>query len=135
MNLTQAVSSGFAHFFNWKGRASRPAFWWLWLASVLALLVASVIDYALGSRDAGDFWVFQNLTALAFLFPLLSATVRRLHDTGRSGWWWWIQLIPLVGSIVILVFLVLRGDEGDNRFGPDPGSGVSAPSEVAPAAA
>ncbi len=50
----------------------------------------------------------------------LSVTVRRLHDTDRSGWWWWIQLIPCVGFIVILVFMLLDSTPGDNRFGPNP---------------
>jgi uncharacterized membrane protein YhaH (DUF805 family) len=57
---------------------------------------------------------------LGLLLPSLAAGVRRLHDTDRSGWWLLIALVPLVGAIVLLVFWVLEGTRGDNRFGPDP---------------
>ena len=58
--------------------------------------------------------------SIAVFVPTLAVVVRRLHDTDRSGWWILIALIPLVGAIVLLVFLILKGNEGDNRFGPDP---------------
>jgi uncharacterized membrane protein YhaH (DUF805 family) len=72
-----------------------------------------------------------GLISLAFILPVLSATVRRLHDTGRSGWWYWIVLVPFVGWIVLLVFLVLEGEAGENKYGPDPQGWVSEPGETA----
>jgi uncharacterized membrane protein YhaH (DUF805 family) len=60
------------------------------------------------------------LVALGLLLPSLSVLVRRLHDTDRSGWYYWIVLIPLIGSIVLLVWFCSRGTEGSNTYGPDP---------------
>jgi uncharacterized membrane protein YhaH (DUF805 family) len=65
------------------------------------------------------------LAALTNLLPGISVTVRRLHDTDRSGWWYWIGLIPLVGAILLLIWFCTRGTDGANRFGPDPLSGVA----------
>lgn len=121
MNIQEAVKSGFDHFFDWKGRASRPAFWWLYLANVIAVVIAGIIDEIIGTN------FFYIIAALAFFFPVLSATIRRLHDTGKSGWWWWIQIIPIIGFIVILVFMLTKSDEGNNEYGPNPKGGVSEP--------
>ena len=60
--------------------------------------------------------------SLISFLPSLSCTVRRLHDTGRSGWWYWISIIPLIGAIVLLVFLVADSDQGWNEYGNDPKS-------------
>jgi uncharacterized membrane protein YhaH (DUF805 family) len=60
------------------------------------------------------------LVALGLLLPSLAVLVRRLHDTDRSGWYYWIVLIPLIGSIVLLVWFCSRGTEGSNTYGPDP---------------
>ena len=68
----------------------------------------------------GDVGVLSIVVALALFLPGIAVGVRRLHDTGRSGWWMLIPLIPLIGSIVLLVFFVFRGDESDNEYGPDP---------------
>jgi uncharacterized membrane protein YhaH (DUF805 family) len=126
VNIQEAVKSGFDHFFDWKGRASRPAFWWLYLANVIAVFVAAFIDGLIGLDTLGGgllYWI----AAIAFFFPVLSATIRRLHDTGKSGWWWWIQIIPIIGFIVMLVFMLTKSDEGKNEYGPNPKGGVSEP--------
>jgi uncharacterized membrane protein YhaH (DUF805 family) len=61
--------------------------------------------------------------------------VRRLHDGGRSGWWYFISLVPFIGGIWLLVLLILEGEAGPNEYGPNPGSGVSEPDGVAAAPA
>jgi uncharacterized membrane protein YhaH (DUF805 family) len=121
VNIQEAVKSGFDHFFDWKGRASRPAFWWLYLGYLIVVAIGSIFDAIIGTN------FLYIIVALAFFFPILSATIRRLHDTGKSGWWWWIQIIPIIGFIVILVFLCTKSDEGKNKYGPDPKGGVSEP--------
>lgn len=126
MNIQEAVKSGFDHFFNWKGRASRPAFWWLYLANFIVVFIAAFIDGLIGINTVGGGFLYW-IAIIAFFFPVLSATIRRLHDTGRSGWWWWIQIIPIVGFIVMLVFLCTKSDEGSNEYGADPKGGVSEP--------
>ena len=126
MNIQEAVKSGFDHFFNWKGRASRPAFWWLYLANFIVVFIAAFIDGLIGINTVGGGFLYW-IAIIAFFFPVLSATIRRLHDTGRSGWWWWIQIIPIIGFIVMLVFLCSASEEGKNKYGPNPKGGVSEP--------
>ncbi|HHB81462.1 MAG TPA: DUF805 domain-containing protein, partial [Aliiroseovarius sp.] len=61
-----------------------------------------------------------GLFMLATFLPNISVMVRRLHDTDRSGWWYWIVLVPLIGFILLIVWFASKGTTGDNRFGPDP---------------
>ena len=70
--------------------------------------------------DGENIGYLSTLYYVAVIVPYLAVIFRRLHDTDRSGWWILIAFIPLVGIIVLLVFLILKGNEGDNRFGPDP---------------
>ena len=79
----------------------------------------AVIDQIIGTN------VLYIIAAIVFILPMLSVQVRRLHDTGRTGWWWWIQLIPLIGTIVLIVFYLLDSEEGENQYGPNPQGGVS----------
>ncbi len=103
------------HYFDFSGRASRQQFWMFVLFSFLISLVLSVLggmDNMLGTL----FSVINGLYGLAVLLPSLAIAVRRLHDTDRSGWWLLISLLPFVGGIVLLVFYVLPGNQGKNRF-------------------
>ncbi len=134
MNMTEAVRSGFDHFTDWKGRASRPAYWWLVLASLLAVYIPLILGAAIGGAFGAFLLIVGGIAWLAFILPTLSTMVRRLHDTGRSGWWYWISLVPLIGGIWLLVLLIIEGDAGDNKYGPNPGSGVSEPGAAAPQA-
>ncbi len=92
-----------------EGRARRREYWMFMLLNTIVSLVLSVI---------GSFIV--GLYALAVLIPGIAVGVRRLHDTGRSGWWLLIGLVPLVGIIVLLVFLVQDSQLVENRYGPYP---------------
>lgn len=123
VNMQEAVKSAFSHSFDWKGRASRPAFWWLYLAEIIAIAVAAILESVIFSQ-AG---VLTGIVALVFILPVLSALVRRLHDTGRSGWWFWIQLVPFIGQIWLLVLLVLPSETKANEYGPDPKGATSEP--------
>jgi uncharacterized membrane protein YhaH (DUF805 family) len=64
--------------------------------------------------------ILGYIYTLGFILPYLAVTVRRLHDLDKSGWWWLIGFIPLVGAIILLVWFCQRGTVGPNRFGPDP---------------
>ncbi|HUF51616.1 MAG TPA: DUF805 domain-containing protein [Longimicrobiales bacterium] len=80
---------------------------------------ASILDAMLGT--GGDtYGVLSGIYALAVLIPGIAVSVRRLHDTGRSGWWLLIGLIPLIGAIVLLVFMLSDSAAGDNQWGPNP---------------
>jgi len=97
---------------------------------VICSIVARILDMIAGTTfsmptpDGGTvsmgYGYIYSLYALAIILPALSVTVRRLHDRDRSGWWYWLLLIPLVGAIWLLVWFCSGGTQGDNRFGPDP---------------
>ncbi|MXY98580.1 MAG: DUF805 domain-containing protein [Gemmatimonadetes bacterium] len=106
-----------------EGRARRKEYWMFFLFSVVIVTILTVIDefmglkFELGGEDLG---FLSTLYYLGIAIPYLAVIVRRLHDTDRSGWWILISLIPLIGGIILLVFTIIEGTKGDNRFGPDP---------------
>lgn len=97
-----------------SGRARRQEYWMFFLFNVIISIVLAIIDGAMGSNILGI------LYSLATLLPGLGVTVRRLHDTDRSGWWILIALIPLVGAIILIVFLATEGKSEPNQHGPNP---------------
>lgn len=96
------------------GRARRMEFWMFALFNFIISIVLACIDVFLGTAVLGMIY------SLAVLIPSLAVTVRRLHDIDRTGWWILICLVPLIGVIVLLVFAVLDGTPGSNRFGNNP---------------
>jgi uncharacterized membrane protein YhaH (DUF805 family) len=109
-----------------SGRAQRAEYWYYILFYILIGIGLTFIDYVTGTYDpeTGS-GLTVSLFALATFLPSLAVAVRRLHDTDRSGWWVLIALIPVIGSLVLLVFLVLDSSPGDNQYGPNPKSAVS----------
>ena len=106
---------------DFSDRAPRAEYWWFYLLTIVASLVAMIVDSVIGTGGTlGSYGILTLLVTLGLLIPSLAAGVRRLHDTDRSGWWLLIVLVPLVGVIVLLVFFVFEGTRGDNRFGRDP---------------
>ncbi len=139
MSFVDAIKTCFSKYATFSGRAARSEFWYFVLFYIIASSVLSMVDASIfGPREvlmmsaADSFetgmsfsmaWQPQPITGifmLVVLLPSISVTVRRLHDTNRSGWWYWLALIPLIGFIVLLVFLVGKGTDGDNDYGPDP---------------
>ncbi len=114
MNFSQAVSNCFSNYATFSGRARRSELWYFILFLILLQIVAAVIDYAIGIK------VFEYAVSLATFLPAIAVEVRRLHDIGRSGWWLFLSLIPLVGAIILLVWLCRRGDAATNPYGPPP---------------
>ncbi len=106
-----------------SGRARRKEYWCFALFYLVLYLISGVIDLVLGSiwrPGEAEIGVLALLLGIALFLPSLAVAVRRLHDTDRSGWWVLIAFIPIVGVIVLLVFLILDGTRGENRYGPDP---------------
>lgn len=97
------------------GRAHRTEFWMFTLVNYVIIIVLGIIETAVGLVG-----VLTTVYVLAVLLPNLGVTVRRLHDTDRSGWWILIGLIPVIGWLVLLIFMVLDSTEGDNQYGPNP---------------
>lgn len=111
---------------TFSGRAQRAEYWYYTLFYILIYLGLSAIDSLTGTYDAGaGMGLLSGIMGLALIIPTLAVSIRRLHDTGRSGWWLLIGLIPLVGAIVFLVFTVQDSTVGDNEYGPNP-KGVAA---------
>jgi uncharacterized membrane protein YhaH (DUF805 family) len=135
MGFTEAIRSGFDNYATFSGRASRPAYWWWVLFGVLVSLVTRVLDGLVGSSIVRttqygtevSVGIITSLVGLALLLPSIAVLVRRLHDTDRSGWWYWIILVPILGWLVLLYFLISAGTPGDNRYGPPPSAGPIAP--------
>jgi uncharacterized membrane protein YhaH (DUF805 family) len=119
MSFSEAVKSGFDHYAKFDGRASRPAFWWWALFSLLVGIAGSIVDAVIGSQ------ILNIVVSLGLLLPNLSVSIRRLHDTDRTGWWILIALIPLIGLIVLLVFYLQKSDPGDNSYGSPMAEGVA----------
>jgi uncharacterized membrane protein YhaH (DUF805 family) len=100
------------------GRAARPEYWWF---ALINLIIASAIDLVfsvIAGRGTGQ--VVGDLYWLAVLLPVLGVGIRRLHDTNRTGWWVLLIFIPIIGWIVLIVFLATASDPGSNRYGPNP---------------
>ena len=113
------------------GRARRKEYWMFTLFQIIFLVVAMILDNIIGTAiDGVGYGLFYIVYALATLIPSLAAGVRRLHDTGRSGWMLLIGLIPIVGSIWLLVLMVLEGNPGENEYGADPKGQASASNET-----
>ena len=105
-------------------RSRREEYWFFTLFYLLILIGLSMIDAFINSGDGYGIGILGAIFALAMLIPSLAVSVRRLHDTGRSGWWLLIGCIPLLGGLVLLVFFCMDSVSGDNQYGPNP-KGVS----------
>ncbi|MFJ9339671.1 DUF805 domain-containing protein [Streptomyces sp. NPDC101733] len=112
MNYYTDVIKRYADF---DGRARRQEYWMFVLWNIPIVIVLTVIDFALGSYPVIT-WIYT----LAVLLPSLGLTVRRLHDTGRSGWWYLISFIPFIGAIWLIVLAATEGNRGQNAYGSDP---------------
>jgi uncharacterized membrane protein YhaH (DUF805 family) len=103
-----------------SGRAQRQEYWMFVLLNIIIVLVLGVIEGILDSDSGGSRGVLGTLYGLAVLIPGLAVSVRRIHDTGQSGWWLLIVLIPVIGAIILLIFMVQSSRPTRNQYGPSP---------------
>jgi len=123
MSFLEAIQTCLRKYADFTGRASRPEYWWFALAYVILYFGGVILVSAIGERLVGGAGFVLLMVMLGFVIPMLAAMVRRLHDTGRSGWWYFITLVPFVGPIILLVILASEGEHGLNQYGPPPGRG------------
>lgn len=102
---------------TFTGRAHRTEYWMFVLVYIVIAIVLSIVDAIVKTGN-----IVSALFALALLIPSIAVAVRRLHDTSRSGWWLLLGFIPLIGAIVLLVFMCLDSTPGANEHGPNPKS-------------
>lgn len=119
MTFMESIQTVFQKYAVFEGRARRSEFWWFHLAYWIVSMVLSGIGRALGSGAGTAVSVISGVIALACLVPTIAVTTRRLHDTGKSGWW---QLLDLtcIGGIVVLIFCIMDSQPGDNQYGSNP---------------
>jgi len=103
-----------------SGRARRNEYWMFVLFNLIIGIVLGVIEGIVGIAPQSDQSVLAGIYSLAVLIPSIAVFVRRLHDTNHSGWWFFIAFVPLIGAIVLLVFMVRDSDQGDNQYGANP---------------
>ena len=104
-----------------NGRSRRKEYWFYFLFNFLIITALLLIDNMIGTFDQeSGMGLLSGLYAVAVLIPGIAVAVRRLHDTNRTGWWVLIALIPIVGPILLIFFLIQDSTEGNNRFGSNP---------------
>ncbi len=122
MDFMTAIKTVTGKYADFSGRARRSEYWFWTLALILAYIAGVIL-----AAVAKPFIFLLVIAYLAVLVPSLAVSVRRLHDTGKSGWFVLFGLVPFVGGIVLLVFTVMDSTPGDNQYGPNPkgiGSGL-----------
>jgi uncharacterized membrane protein YhaH (DUF805 family) len=111
MNSYLTVLKKYAVF---SGRARRQEYWMYFLFTMIFVFVCGFVDFILNT------YIFIIVYLLATVIPSLAVSVRRLHDTGRSGWWLLISFVPFIGSLVLLIFTLLDGNTNENEYGSNP---------------
>ena len=128
MNITESISICYNKYLTFKGRASRSEYWWFTLyATIGAIIINASLATIYGEPlmtidpDTGlpaytvTYWIALLIQLFVFDIPAISALVRRLHDTGRSGWWWLINF-TIIGIFFFIYWLVKSGDEDKNKY-------------------
>ena len=110
----------YKRYVDFAGRSRRKEYWMFVLFNILISFVLYFIEGLAGGPG-----VVGGLYSLAVLIPSIAVGVRRLHDTNRTGWWLLIGLIPLIGTVILIIFLVQDGEQGANQYGPDPKTAVA----------
>lgn len=115
MNFQDTVKSVIVdNYANFNGRAARPEYWYFFAFYVVIYIVAMALDSVMGLG------IFSLIVTFGLLLPSLAVGARRLHDTGKSGWFQLLYLIPLIGFILMIFFLAQPGDALENKYGAPP---------------
>ena len=112
MNFTKSIEVCFKKFATFDGRAKKSEFWWFQLFCLIVEFTGIIFDWLMGYESG----FFELVAYVIVLLPSLAVGARRLHDTGRSGWWQLLYL-TIIGIIVLIVWWVADGDKKKNKFG------------------
>lgn len=112
-----ALKDGLSRYVEFGTRSNRPQFWWWTLWTMILGLISGFVDAILGM---GEYGIFNFAVNLALFLPSLAVAIRRLHDIGRTGWWYLLIFVPIVGWIILIVFFCTRSQEQPNQWGPVP---------------
>ena len=124
MGFAEAIKSFWSNYATFKGRARRSEYWFIQLFLIITNVAVAAIDLALMNGDVDRFiangggGIVGLVWILVTIVPALAVLVRRLHDTGKSGWWLLMGFVPFAGAIVLFVFTVLDSTPGENKHGP-----------------
>ena len=115
MNFTQAISSGFSRYFDFRTRSSRSEYWYWTLFSIVVSVAATMLDALIFSGAA----ILDTISSFALFIPGIAVAARRLHDINRTAWWILIAF-TIIGILLLLYWYIQPGNRGDNDYGPDP---------------
>jgi uncharacterized membrane protein YhaH (DUF805 family) len=108
------------------GRARRKEYWYFVLINIIISVALAIVDSVTGTYNSDvGLGLLSGMYTLAVLVPGIAVSVRRLHDIGRSGWWLLVVLVPIVGAIVLFIFMVLDSKPEQNEYGPSPKYGAA----------
>ena len=107
---------------DFSGRSRRKEYWYFQLFNAIVMLFIGLFAVAFSDQGKPAVIPFGLMFAYGFVvfIPALAVTIRRLHDIGRSGWWYCIAFVPLIGGLILLIFTLLDGDPDRNEYGPNP---------------
>lgn len=121
MSFGESVKTCFQKYVTFKGRARRSEYWWFRLLYFIAGIVTVVLDYQMGTINIElGLGALSGLYSLIVFLPGLAVSVRRLHDTGHSGWYYLLTFIPILGALFLLYFFVSDSAPEENRYGKSP---------------
>lgn len=123
VGFIDAIGLFFKNYVNFQGRSSRGAYWWYFLFSIVLGFILGFIDGFMGAVEPNTgLGLLGGLFSLATLIPGIALGVRRLHDTGKSGWWILIYF-TIIGILVLIFFFAQPGERSENKYGPDQEAG------------
>ncbi len=114
MNFGQAISTCMGKYATFSGRASRSEYWWFYLFCLLMSWGASLVGATTSMEGGAD--IMSGIVSIALILPTIAAAARRLHDTGRSGWWQ-LLIITIIGIIPLIIWMASRGSQEENEYG------------------
>jgi len=136
MGFADAIKTVFGKYATFEGRASRSEFWWWVLFLFILQVISNILDGLFGTKinysasgavstNINNVGWLSLVVGLILIIPTIAVSVRRLHDTDKSGWWWWLNVVCCIGGLILLIFYVSPSTPGPNRFGAQPGTGPS----------